>query len=77
MELLDSCRQLLSDRPEFILLSCHTPGYTPTVLGHLVKQCLPQARCYSGEMLLPVASGVLPVPCGAYACWSTREYDFA
>lgn len=76
LELLDSCRKLLSDTPEFILLSCHTPGYTPTVLEHLVGQTLPEARCYSGEMLLPAEGGVLPVPCGAYACWSTREYDF-
>ena len=40
VKLLESIQQLLSDTPLFILFSCHTPGFTPTVLSHLLSQIL-------------------------------------
>ena len=70
MEVLDLCRQSLSETPAFVLLTCHTPGYTPLVLSHLVSQTLPGGECATGEMTLPSADDVLPVPSGAYAWWT-------
>ena len=67
LDLLDLCRQVLADTPAFVLLTCHTPGYTPTVLGHLVRQTLPRGACDTGEMLIP---GPIPIPSGAYAWWA-------
>jgi len=32
------CRQLLSDKPRFLIFTCHTPGFTPIVLSHLLGQ---------------------------------------
>lgn len=32
LRLLRDCRQLLSDQPEFILLTCHSPGFGPAEL---------------------------------------------
>ena len=69
--LLESCRRLLSKRPLFLLLSCHTPGVTPTVLTHLLSQTLKgySGAIDAGEMLLTGPSA-LSLPSGAYARWS-------
>ena len=64
-ELLSLCKQVLTDRPKFVLFTCHTPGFTPTVLSHLLEQMM-GSKCDSGEMLL----GEFPLPLGAYARWS-------
>lgn len=37
-ELLDLCRSLLSNNPLFLILSCHTPGFSTTVLENILKQ---------------------------------------
>jgi 23S rRNA (cytosine1962-C5)-methyltransferase len=70
--LLDLCRDLLSDRPEFLLLSCHTPEYSPVILQNLLMQWLQKldgsADC--GEMLLTGKDGVIPLPSGAFARWT-------
>ena len=38
--LLDSSRTCLSAAPRFLLLSCHTPGFTPTTLRYLLEDTL-------------------------------------
>ncbi|MBS0621346.1 MAG: class I SAM-dependent methyltransferase [Verrucomicrobia bacterium] len=63
--LLDLCQQLLSDKASFVILSCHTPGYTPLVLQHLLQERFGD-NVTGGEMALP---GKRPVPNGAYAEW--------
>jgi len=71
-ETLRLCRDLLTDRPLFVLLSAHTPGYTPIVLDNVLGQALKGlGGSYSaGEMLLTGKSGVLPTPCGTYIRWT-------
>lgn len=71
-DLLDQCRQLLSDNPLFFLLSCHTPGYSPTGLNHLLDQCLVglEGDIDVGEMFLE--GDLLPLPSGTYARWRSR-----
>ena len=68
---LDMCRSLLSDHPVLVLLSCHTPGYTPVVLSHILEQALSGLRgsVEAGEMLLSGRSKVRCVPSGAFARW--------
>ncbi len=65
--LLQLCSDLLSDTARFLHLSCHTPGYTPLVLSHLLQQVLPQGKIASGELVLE--GETLPVPMGTYAKW--------
>lgn len=69
--LLKTCRELLTDKPLFILFSCHTPGFSPLVMEHLLKQALEgiPGRIDSGEMVLDGEKGVLSVPSGTYARW--------
>ena len=68
-QLLDQCRELLSDHPLFVFLTCHTPGYTPIVLHHLMEQSFPPGRLEVGEMYIESA---LELPSGSFAAWSPR-----
>lgn len=70
-ETLRLCRDLLTDRPLFILLSAHTPGYTPIVLENVLSQALKGlgGTFSTGEMLLTGSSDTLPTPCGTYIRW--------
>lgn len=69
VKLLERCKAVLSDEPVCLFLSCHTPGYTPLVLSHLVSQMMGRdGRLDSGEMKL-TGSQAWPIPSGAYASW--------
>jgi len=70
-ETLSLCRKLLSDKPAFILLSAHTPGYSPVVLKNVLSQSMQEygGSTSTGEMLLSGAKDVLPTPCGVYSRW--------
>jgi len=70
-ETLRLCRSLLTPEPLFILLSAHTPGYSPVVLQNVLGQAVAGlgGTTVSGEMLLTGAADVLPTPCGAFARW--------
>ena len=60
--LLEMCRELAS---RFVLFSCHTPGFTPLVLSHLLSQLF-SAHIETADMLLS-SEGALPIPCGSVA----------
>ena len=70
-ETLRLCRSLLTPEPLFMLLSAHTPGYSPVVLQNVLGQAVDAlgGSLTSGEMLLAGTPAVLPTPCGAYARW--------
>jgi 23S rRNA (cytosine1962-C5)-methyltransferase len=70
--LLELCDSLLSDKPIFVLLSCHTPGFTPIVLEHLLRQSISlQMGIYlPSEMLLEgISDQVLSLPNGTQCLW--------
>ncbi len=62
-------RDLLSEKPLFVLFSSHTPGLSPTVAENVLGQLFPKARLESGEMLLE--GGGIPCPSGIFcrAVW--------
>lgn len=70
-KLLKSCRDLLTDKPLFILFSCHTPGFSPLVMEHLLKQALHgiPGKIDVGEMILEGSQEVFSVPSGTFARW--------
>lgn len=73
--MLSACRQLLTDKPLFILFSCHTPGFTPIVMGHVLGQMMQPlpGRIDIGEMVLKGDPGVMPLPSGTYARWQSAD----
>lgn len=71
-ETLRLCRNLLTPDPLFVLLSAHTPGYSPIVLENVLGQAVGDlgGKTVSGEMLLTGADAVPPTPSGAFARWT-------
>jgi 23S rRNA (cytosine1962-C5)-methyltransferase len=65
-EILRLCFLLLSKKPSFVILSSHTPGYTPLVLHHLLKQASSVGTIEMGELVIP---GPLDLVSGTYARW--------
>jgi 23S rRNA (cytosine1962-C5)-methyltransferase len=68
IELLENCNALLDkSRPFFVLLSCHSPGFSPIVLERLLKDVIsPDGKVRSGEMTVPDAGGN-KLPAGIFA----------
>ncbi len=70
LPLLEACRDLLAEDALFVLLSCHTPGFTPTTLYNELSEVVEGrgGHLECGEMLVPEESGRW-LPSGAYARW--------
>lgn len=68
--ILKDCQTLLSDNPLFILFSCHSPGFSPIVMHHLMSQLMAKhpGKIDTGEMVLE-GDKALPLPSGVYARW--------
>lgn len=70
-DILKDCRELLTPKPLFMLLSCHTPGYTPIAMRHLMEQTMKgmKGTIDQGEMTLTGENEVLSLPSGTYSRW--------
>lgn len=70
LELLSACKSVLSEKPLFVLFSCHTPGFSPIVMDHLLRGMMEEygGSIDVGEMTL-TGNGALPLPSGVYARW--------
>ena len=69
---LSLVKDLLSEKPSFVLFSSHTPGLSQIVAENILSQLFPAAKLESGEMLLePSTRDSLPCPSGIYcrAVW--------
>ncbi|VGO11511.1 Ribosomal RNA large subunit methyltransferase K [Pontiella desulfatans] len=69
MTTLDLVHEVLSEDPAFVLLTSHTPGFSPIVLGNLLRQYHQSGTFECGEMLLTGKPGVNELPNGNWACW--------
>jgi 23S rRNA (cytosine1962-C5)-methyltransferase len=64
VELLKACRELKDDSKSFfIVLSCHSPGYSPIVLERMLIDVFGKGETLAGEMTIPELSGKL-LPAG-------------
>jgi 23S rRNA (cytosine1962-C5)-methyltransferase len=68
-DILSDCKELLSEQPLFILLTCHSPGFTPIAMSHLLAQFFPEGDVEAGEMVLEGDENVFPLPSGSFARW--------
>ncbi len=67
--LLELCSELLTKKPLFVILSCHTPGFTPLCMRHLIGQTMPKGEIEVGEMALH-SPEALSIPSGSFAKWT-------
>jgi 23S rRNA (cytosine1962-C5)-methyltransferase len=67
-DLIQSCRQLIDERnPYFIILSCHSPGFSPLVLKYILRDVFgKKGKIESMEMSIPDSKG-RPLPAGVSA----------
>lgn len=73
--LLSHCKDLLSDTPIFLLLTCHTPGYTDTVIRNVLEQNMQSmpGNIEVGTLeLRNAAHNGLLLPLGTYGKWYAR-----
>jgi len=69
--LLALCDELTAGRPEFMLLTCHTPGYDAETLSEMVNEQLFSAsvgRMTAGPLLIRAADG-RELPSGVVVRW--------
>jgi 23S rRNA (cytosine1962-C5)-methyltransferase len=72
-ETLELVRQVLSDTPLFVLLTSHTPGFTPIVLRNLLEQTFGAGILSCGEMLLRGGEDVMDLPSGTWGRWEAKR----
>lgn len=72
-ETLDLVRQVLSDTPLFVILTSHTPGFSPIVLRNLLEQTCGKGTLTCGEMLLHGGQEVLDLPSGTWGRWEATS----
>ena len=74
-QLLDACRQLLSDDPRFILFSAHTPGFSPLALENLLADMMRdhKGRLNSAEMVIAHQESERQLPSGLMARWEKES----
>ena len=66
---LELVHSVLSDKPLFVILTSHTPGFSPQVLHNLLAQFHAGGVHEQGEMLLTGAAQCSPLPNGTWARW--------
>lgn len=69
--LLQLCGQLTAPRPRFMLLTCHTPGFTPVRLREMMGEAMNRAgpgTITAAPLTLRAASG-LELPSGVSVRW--------
>ena len=69
METLDLVHQVLTNDPAFVLLTSHTPGFSPIVLRNLLRQYHESGAFECGEMLLTGNPSAMELPNGNWARW--------
>ena len=72
-ELLQECRNLLTDRPLFFLINAYTARLSPTVVANLLAELLHRQGgiITAGEVGLPIQRDGKVLPCGIYGRWES------
>ncbi|MBR6747345.1 MAG: class I SAM-dependent methyltransferase [Clostridia bacterium] len=67
------CTRVLSDDPDFVVLSAYTAGLNPGVAGYVLGMALMEqhgGKVACEELGLPCAASGLALPCGCSARWT-------
>lgn len=76
-KLLESCIDILSDKPLFLLISSYTKGITPEILKNILitstNNRLLNGTITTDEIGLNITNSKLVLPCGIYGRWESNE----
>lgn len=75
-DLMLMCKELLSDKPLFILLNSYTTGLSPSVMAYLLQMTVGQRfkiDVMAEEIGLPVKNTGMALPCGSTAIVRFKE----
>ncbi len=74
-DLVNLCKQVLSDKPLFFLINSYTTGISSRVLEDILYLELDRkdGKLSSGEIGLPMKDSNLVLPCGIYGRWESTE----
>ena len=70
-DLIELCRNVLSDNPLFFLINSYTTGISAEVLSNLLRLNLKKynGKITSEEIGLPMKDSNLILPCGIFGKW--------
>ena len=72
-DLMVLCQKVLSDKPSFLLITTHTPGFSALTLENMLLTYLVKTgtgTLESNEMSIRIISSGLNLPNGFYSRWS-------
>jgi 23S rRNA (cytosine1962-C5)-methyltransferase len=71
LELIELCKQVLSDKPLFVLINGYTAGYSAIAYENNLKYILEKhsGTFEMGELAIRESSGDRLLPCGIFARW--------
>lgn len=70
--LIDTLKEVMSERPLFFLVNSYTSGLSSQVPANMLELAIKskyQGRVNSGEIGLPIENSNIILPCGNYARW--------
>jgi len=67
--LLELSKKLLSSNFSFIIFSCHSPGFTKTVINNFLIDVFQDDKTFEIDELLINSEKSYPMPSGFYAIW--------
>ena len=71
-DLVETCKEVLSDDPLFFLINSYTTGISASVLENILSLTVGKkykGKISSGELGLPMKNSGLVLPCGIYGRW--------
>ena len=71
LELIDLCKQVLSDKPLFVLINGYTAGYSPIAYENVLKDMMNDSKgsIEIGELTIAESNSDRLLPCGIFARW--------
>lgn len=71
LELIDLCKQVLSDNPLFVLINGYTAGYSPIAYENVLKDMMNDSKgsIEIGELTISESNSDRLLPCGIFARW--------
>ena len=75
-DLIDLCKNVLSEKPLFFLINSYTTGISSMVLQNILNLTITKkyaGKVESGEIGLPMENSKLILPCGIYSRWEGQR----